>query len=302
MAKRNLGSKEPGAFFRVQEEVNEGHSTRIHLYDELQDDNSLVLCFFVSFRFPAVIEDQDGDVIEELLQNRPSGKHLKLILNSPGGLALPAERIVNICRSYSRDGRFSVIVPKMAKSAATMVCFGAAEIGMSPTSELGPIDPQIPVYDDKGKLSYLAAHEILESYNDLLRQANRTKGRIEPYLQQLARYDAREIRRTVSAQQLSERIAIKTLQTGMLSGKSEAQIKSMIGPFLDPRYTVVHGRPIYPDVAKKAGLAIKLHDLKSEEWRTIWHLYVRLNHYVSNKVAKVIECIDDSFAAPVIMA
>jgi ClpP class serine protease len=127
-----------------------------------------------------------------------------LLLNCPGGDALAAERIVNICRSFSKDGKFSVIVPKMAKSAATMVCLGAQSIDMSKTSELGPIDPQIKVSEGV----YYAAHEIIESYNDLIRKANTTKGKVDPYLQQLYRFDATQIRWIRSAQDLSKSIAV----------------------------------------------------------------------------------------------
>src|SRR5579863_10664997 len=120
---------------RVQEEVTQGHPQRKHLYDEIEqhldpNGNTIVIAFFTSFNFPVIIEDRDADIIEETLQNLDlTGKKLTLIINSPGGDALAAERIVNICCSYSSSGLFSVIVPKMAKSAATMVCFGAAEIG-----------------------------------------------------------------------------------------------------------------------------------------------------------------------------
>jgi len=292
-------------YSQILEEVNEGHSIRKHLYEELEQqlehmlhEKCLVIAFFVSFRFPAVIEDQDGDMIEEILQNSDmAGKRLVLILNSPGGLALPAERIVNICRSHSHGGRFTVIVPKMAKSAATMVCLGASEICMSPTSELGPIDPQMPVYDDQGRLHYQAAHETLRSYNELMTKANRTKGRIEPYLQQLQRYDAREIHATISATQLSEKIAITTLRTGMFYGRSASWIRSRIRPFLDPKHTVVHGRPIYRDLAKQCRLNVRMLGLKSTEWRTVWNLYVRLNHFSTRRVAKVIESLNESYIA-----
>lgn len=174
---------------RVHDEVTQGHPQRRHLYDEIENhlgDTKVVVAFFSSFHFPVIIEDRDADIIEEALQTTNlDGKELVLLLNSPGGDALAAERIVNICRSYSHGGKFSVIVPKMAKSAATMICLGASEIGMSATSELGPIDPQIPIFDDNGALvNYLAAHEIIESYEKLMSTANRTKGRIEPYLEQ----------------------------------------------------------------------------------------------------------------------
>ena len=80
------------------------------------------------------------------------------------------------------------MVPRMAKSAATMICLGANEIIMSSTSELGPIDPQILIRDEQGKpVRYQAAHEIIDSYNELMDMANITKGRLEPFLQQLKR-------------------------------------------------------------------------------------------------------------------
>lgn len=286
---------------RVQDEVTQGHPQRQHLYEEIEKEyehKRAVVSFFTSFQFPVVMEDKDADIIEEMLQNTNLvNKELLLIINSPGGDALTAERIVNICRSYSHGGRFSVIVPKMAKSAATMVCFGAYEIGMGSTSELGPIDPQIATFDQEGNLvNYLAAHEIIESYEKLMRQANRTKGRMEPYLEQLARYDAREIRRIQSAQQLSESVAVSCLRTGCFKGLTDMRIKSKIKPFLSPKYTKVHGRPIYHDVAKRCGLNVKQHELKGSLWRSVWNLYVRLNHVLSTTSAKVVESSADSYS------
>jgi len=280
--------------------VTQGHPQRQHLYEEIEaafKKKRKVVTFCTSFVFPVIMEDRDADIIEEVLQNTDlDGKELLLILNTPGGDALTAERIVNICRSYSDGGRFSVIVPKMAKSAGTMVCFGAYEIGMSPTSELGPIDPQIPIFDDDGNLiNYLAAHEIIESYEKLMTQANKTKGRLEPYLEQLQRFDAREIRRIRSSQELSESVAINCVQTEHFKGMRSSQIKTKIAPFLDPKYTKVHGRPIYHDVAKRCGLNVKTYPLKAKLWQAVWNLYVRLDHVLSTHVAKVVESATDSY-------
>jgi hypothetical protein len=79
---------------------------------------------------------------------------------------------------------------------------------MSKTAELGPIDPQIKVAEGV----YYAAHEIIESYNDLVTKANKTKGNLDPYLQQLYRFDATQIRWIKSAQDLSKSIAISVLR------------------------------------------------------------------------------------------
>ena len=240
-------------------------------------------------------------MIEEVLQNSDmTDRELVLVLSSPGGEGLAAERIVNICRTYSR-GSFSVIVPKMAKSAATMICFGAKRILMSDTSELGPVDPQVPIRDDSGKIiDYQAAHEVVEAYKELMMKANTTRGKVEPFLQQLARFDARDIRRIASAQKLSESIAIKSLKSGCLGKMSEAAIRAKIKPFLEPRHTISHGRPIYPEFAKQCGLTIDVIDATSQLWKSIWSLYVRINHLVSTTTAaKVIESQATHFVASV---
>lgn len=293
-------------YSHLLDEVNQGHRVRKQLYQALEKalgKNRKVVAFFTSFVFPVMLQDRDADMLEEVLHNSrmEDGIELVLILNSPGGEALPAERIVNICRSFSGNN-FSVIVPKMAKSATTMICLGARKIGMSKTSELGPIDPQFPIEDEQGRIiKYLAAHEIIESYRDLMSKANKTKGRLEPFLQQLARFDARDIRRIVSAQELSESIAITLLRSGIMNGSTVKEVKNKIKPFLDPRYTKVHGRPIYHDLAQKCGLNIELYDLNSPVWQLVWQLYVKLDYVVSSHnihVAKIIESSEDSYTAP----
>lgn len=297
-------NKRTNTFQTLLEEVHQGHSIRKNLYTQLEhaldsETNSRyrVVAFFTSFTFPVLLSDGDADILEEVLQNSDmKDRQLMLLLNSPGGDALAAERIINICRNYGTHDDFSVIVPKMAKSAGTMVCLGAKDIGMSRTSELGPIDPQILIKDEKGNpVKYQAAHEVIESYEELIQQANNTKGRIEPFLQQLNRFDARDIRSIKSAQALSESIAISSLKRGCFKNLSVPQIKQKIKPFLDPQHTKVHGRPIYHDTAKNCGLPVSLFDSESEIWQIVWKLYVRMNYYVSNHAPKLIESAENSY-------
>lgn len=289
-------------------EVHQSHEIRQPLYEQIEKQleahfqvKARVLAFFTSFNFPVIIEDADADMIEEVLRNTDMDhRELFLILNSPGGEALAAERIVNICRTFG-GGQFSVVVPKMAKSAATMICFGAKRILMNATSELGPVDPQVAIRNDQGRVfQYQAAHEIVEAYHDLMDKANKTRGRVEPYLQQLQRFDARDIRAIASAQKLSENISVKALITGCMKGSKETAIRSKIKPFLDPQYTISHGRPMYPDSISKTGLNIEVMDRKCDLWQTIWSLYVRLNHVVNTNLSatKVIESLLTEYGAP----
>ena len=65
-------------------------------------------------------------------------ERIDLFLNSYGGAVDTPYKIVNLIREFCDN--FSVIIPFVAKSAATMVAIGADEIVMGPISELGPID------------------------------------------------------------------------------------------------------------------------------------------------------------------
>ncbi|MBO1224139.1 MAG: hypothetical protein JYX80_06900 [Candidatus Scalindua sediminis] len=118
---------------KVLDEQRQGHETRRKIFVELEKKlQKPVISFFTSFVYPVMIEDQDVDMLEGLLQKMDLSNGLAVVISSPGGSGLAAERIINICRSYSETNEFTVIVPNKAKSAATMVCFGAKEIIMSP--------------------------------------------------------------------------------------------------------------------------------------------------------------------------
>jgi hypothetical protein len=67
-------------------------------------------------------------------------KNILLILHSKGGQIEPAYLISKTCKENS--AKFNVVIPRRAKSAATLISLGADEIHMGSMSELGPIDPQ----------------------------------------------------------------------------------------------------------------------------------------------------------------
>ena len=194
---------------KLIEETDQGPGSRIPLLAEIEKElhGRHVLAFFTTFYYPALLEDSDADILEDMLRNADLQHGLTMILNCPGGLPLSAERITNVCREYS-NGDFEVIVPKMAKSAATMICFGANKIWMSKTSELGPIDPQV-AFREEGRLKSFSVHSMIEGYRQLLRQASETQGNVEPYLLQLGKYDAREITLTLHKSGLERVLAVK---------------------------------------------------------------------------------------------
>ena len=172
---------------KVRDEEIQGHATRKAIYQKLRVKlGRPVVSFFTSFRYPVMIQDDDADMLEGVLQKTDLSDGLALFISSPGGDGLSAERIVNICRSYSGTGEFWVIVPGKAKSAATMVCFGASKIIMGASSELGPIDPQHTIIAEGKVPSRFSVYNIVKSYEDLFKRAVELKdGRLEPFLQQI---------------------------------------------------------------------------------------------------------------------
>ncbi|RZB30933.1 MAG: hypothetical protein AEth_00887 [Candidatus Argoarchaeum ethanivorans] len=254
---------------QVMTEQNQGHETRKRIFIELEKElKRPVVSFFTSFRFPVMIEDSDADMLEGVLQKMDLSNGLVLFINSPGGDGLAAERIVNVCRSYSETGDYWAIVPSKAKPAATMICFGASKIILGATSELGPIDPQLPM-SKNDDMRWFSAYNVVESYDDLFSKAVKEKGNLEPYLQQLERYDEREIKEFRAALSLSEDIAIRTLASGMMKGRSNENISESIKIFLTPERTKTHGRAICGEETSRCGLNIEQKDVTDDFWKLV---------------------------------
>ena len=280
---------------KVLDERNQRHSTRRQLFTELEEQiGRPVVTFFTSFRYPAAIDDSDVEMLEDSLRTLNLSKGVAIMISSPGGSGLAAERIINLLRSYSDTNEYWAIVPAKAKSAATMICLGASKILMGSVSELGPIDPQVLVQDTR-----VSVHHFIDKYHELFRAAVAAQGNIEPYLQQLADYDARVIGHLEAERDLAADIAVKYLQVGMLSGTESEDIKSKMKVFLLPEHTKTHGRPIYYQEARDCGLEVELVDVHSETWQLVYELYIRTREFVSRGSAKAMETATASFHMPV---
>jgi membrane-bound ClpP family serine protease len=97
---------------------------------------------------------------------RASGRkqRLTVILNSPGGEAEAAEKLVDIIRFHYAELYF--VVPDYAMSSATIFCMSGNKIFMDYSSSLGPIDPQV----DTGK-GFVPALGYLDQVEKLLDKA-----------------------------------------------------------------------------------------------------------------------------------
>ena len=117
----------------------------------------------------------DADNIYNAVTSFKDKKPLLLILYSNGGEIGSAYLTGKLCREHS-NGAFSIVVPRHAKSAATLLCCAADEIHMGSLSELGPIDPQI------NKLPALGLKNSIEHIAQLVKETPESSEMFAKYL------------------------------------------------------------------------------------------------------------------------
>ncbi|MGO8792490.1 MAG: SDH family Clp fold serine proteinase [Terriglobia bacterium] len=285
---------------QVQSEQGQGQPTRKNLFLRLEKElQRPVISYYTSLVHQKVsIEDSDADILDSVLRHVDLSKGFALLISSNGGYGEAAERIVNVCRNASGTGEFWTIVPGKAKSAATVICLGSSKIMMGPSSELGPIDPQLTVTEN-AQIKRFSVWNLVEGYKELFKRAVKETGNLEPYLQQLKLYDAREIKELEGAMDLAEDIAQRSLATGMMKGKSEKEIHKKILMFLTPQQKKSHGRPIYFDEAEKCGLTIERLDPKSRIGKLVYELHVRTENFARTRVYKCVESKFHAFASAI---
>ena len=105
----------------------------------------------------------DADNIYSAAAGFTEKRPILLVLYSTGGVIGSAYLIGKLCRECAHE-KFVVVVPRQAKSAATLICCAAEEIHMGSLSELGPIDPQID------ELPALGLKTSVEHIADLIRE------------------------------------------------------------------------------------------------------------------------------------
>ena len=130
------------------------------------------------FQTPVLAIVQHPDAFEDLglvgenlydkvladLASIPRGTPLTVIVDSPGGFAGSAYRMATAIRR--RCGFYFVVVPRRAKSAATLFCLGAQVIYMGENAELGPLDAQVWHQHREERISSLEVVNAVDGLNN----------------------------------------------------------------------------------------------------------------------------------------
>ena len=195
-------------------------------------------------------------------------KKIDLFLHSYGGAVDTPYKVVTLIREFCDE--FAVIVPFVAKSAASMLVLGADEVIMGPISELGPIDALVkhPVYQD----TLVPVQAIWHCLDYLQRSIINSPDPevasfiVTPLLNKLDPWLIGDYEKTIKA---SRQYAETLLSRYMLKDDID-RVQDVSKALTEGYYS--HGYPIAHREAKELGL--KVTEAHGELWDVIWDLYL----------------------------
>lgn len=210
------------------------------------------------------------DIFDELRKNyKECDGRLDVIIDSGGGDIDAAYNLSMLFRKYGTK-ELNFIIPRWAKSAATLFVCSGDIILMSPVAELGPLDPQItqinPLEGRLEKFSPLHIESTLNMIRSEFKEGNKdlAQGLLERLQFPLT------LGGFVKYHEIAQQYLIKLLEARMKnSDKLTAEPKD-IAKRLTHGYAD-HGFCINIEEAKNIGLYVV--ELEGEELDIAWNLY-----------------------------
>ena len=231
----------------------------------------------------------DVPLFEDLLRSVAGSPRGCLMLNSPGGDANAAEKLLMMCRQRFTE-EFDVIVPDYAKSAATMIALGSDKIMMGYLAELGPIDPQLQTSPIPGG-EVIPARSFIDGLDMIRKKVKDDQDPVQMYLPMLSQIRPEVLAICQRAIDDARAFAEKWLKQRML--RSDPKQAEIVAEMLSTGAAYKsHGKVIDWNEAKNVlKLNIERIPETSQLWNNVWELYCRSMHQLqqSPMAAKLFE-------------
>ena len=217
-------------------------------------------------------------VFEETLRDAVATEDLHVMLNTPGGDGESALRMVR--QAQSRCQKLTVIVPDQAKSAGTLFALGAHHILMGPTSDLGPVDPQIPLPDG----SWPAAKAIVGAVEYAEKRVLENPNTFEIHAGLLAEITAVQLQQARDAIGRTSALVCEALAACPDRAQDDVErMADRVGPLLIHE-SQSHGATVSAADAAKLDLPVTHADPASDQWCRIWRLWVEYFNLAETRV------------------
>jgi len=122
---------------KLKTEIEEGCQE----FEKLRERDVILL--LMAEEWSSIERSTVDDLWIHIKQRTFNKKGVDVILHSPGGDADAAYHLSIILNSVATNKPLSFVVPRLAKSAATLLACSGNSIVMTDISELGPVDPQV---------------------------------------------------------------------------------------------------------------------------------------------------------------
>lgn len=215
---------------------------------------------------PSLVEEVYSELRTEY---KNLGGKIDVIVNSPGGDIDAAYNLASLFQRHG-DQKLTFIIPRWAKSAATLLACAGDEILMTPVAELGPLDPQItqinPMEERIEQFSPLHIQTTLEMIRNEYNAGN--KDLADGLLKRLQ--FPLTLGSFVKAHEIAEQYLVRLLKgrmekTGKLGATPEEVAKRLTKEYAS------HGFCINIIEAKKIGLNAQ--ELEDDILNIVWDLY-----------------------------
>lgn len=257
-----------------------------NIIQQIQQRNNVLISEFRKIRKNISIQillnplDRRGvDVVFDIIRNPQFLEECKkfenpndvdVIIDSFGGDADAAYHMAKLIDGHFK-GNIKYVVPRFAKSAATLMVCGGNKIVMGETSELGPLDPQIR-QDDGSYISAKAVQATLELIKKHLNKEDKhglelatiLASRINPLI--LGQYE--------SSIDIAKEYQRELLMMRMLKSKKKDDVDKIVERFATG-YT--HHSRVITCVEAKDILGeenIEILASNSQEWNLLWEFYL----------------------------
>lgn len=256
----------------------------------------------------------DVAAFEATLKSVSGADQINLLLQSPGGDPTIVEKMIDMCRAHLSGSKpkFRVIVPNIAKSAATVLSLGADTLLMGYCSELGPIDPQVQVAVS-GVIQWVSALAFVDSRDKLMAQIADAVKAGQPtagLLQQVAGLNIPFTTEMENHISFAKKTAATLLDRFMLRSRfpkaaaRRRKADQIAEKLLSKQLFPVHGHTISGATAKsELELEVELLERTDELWKLVWEYYIRcelqMNITLTPGMTKT-KCFESSFESLVV--
>lgn len=235
------------------------------LINEIQDRTGRrLLCYVGGSNCP--ITEKDTRPFVDLLHNVPTGQDVDLLLHTVGGTIDAAEKLIRMVRGRVDPATLRIIVPEFAKSAGTLMVLGADCVLMSDMSELGPIDPQIHLFDQ-----WQSVQNYLDAYETHYEALSEEPGNIGAQVL-LDKLDPVAHKLCEAAKNRARQSAETVLRNGMFRD-NDGNWSKTVEELLDTKRWLSHAQMISWEDARDLRLTVHYLDYWTDEWQAFWELY-----------------------------